>query len=46
MEGGFGEVRPAKWTKPDGTAVVAIKTVKVSQRLFVVSSSGFESIPV
>ena len=50
MEGGFGVVRRAKWTKPelpDETVVVAIKVLKVSQRLlFVVSSSGFESILV
>ena len=40
-------VRRAKWTKPDETVVVAIKVLKVSQRLlFVVSSSGFESILV
>jgi len=44
-EGGYGKVRHAKWRKPDGTvAVVAIKTLKVSQRLFVVSSLGFETI--
>ena len=47
MEGGFGEVRRAKGTKLEETVVVAIKTLKVSQRLlFVVSSSVFENILV
>ena len=41
FEGGFGQVRRAKWRKPNGTvADVAIKALrlKVSQQLFVVSS--------
>ena len=48
MEGGFGEVRRANWTKqPEETVVVAIKTLRVSRRLlFVVSSSVFENILV
>ena len=46
-EGGFGKVRRAKWSKSDGTVVmVAIKILLVSQQLFVVSSSGIESILV
>ena len=47
-EGGNGNVRRAEWTKPRGTvAVVATKTLReVSQQLFVVSSSKFESILV
>jgi len=47
IEGGYGKVRRAKWRKPDETVVeVAIKTLKVSQQLFVVSSLEFESILV
>ena len=41
-EGGFGKVSRAKWNKPDSdktAVVVAIKTLKVSQQPFVVSSS-------
>ena len=47
MEGGYGKVGRAKWRKPGGTVVkVAIKTLKVSQQLFVVLSLGSESILV
>ena len=40
IEGGFGKVSRAKWSKPDKTVeVVAIKTFKVS-RQFVILSFG------
>ena len=46
-EGGYGKVQRAIWLKPDETSVVvAIKTFRVSQQQFVVSSSRFESILV
>ena len=42
--GGYGIVRHAEWTKPNGTVVkVAIKTFMVSQ---LVASSEFENILV
>ena len=47
MEGGYGKVGRARWRKPgpNGAVVeVAIKTLKVSQQPFFVSSSGFESV--
>ena len=49
IEGGYGKVSRAKWRKPDSdtaAVVVAIKSLKVSQQVFVISSSGFEIILV
>ena len=38
MEDGYGKVAHARWWKPDRTGVeVAVETLKVSQKLFVVS---------
>ena len=47
LDGGYGQVRRADWTKPDETVVkVAIKTFTVSQLVASWLSSGFENILV